>query len=50
MDDIYNELAVKRSKAKIREKLLELELVQDRKELRKKRSNKSNFDSLEKKS
>lgn len=37
---IHAELRVKRSKAKIKDKLLELGLVQDRKELRKKRSTK----------
>lgn len=38
---IHVELRVKRSKAKIKEKLLELGLAKDRKELRKKRSRKS---------
>ncbi|XP_018314888.1 LOW QUALITY PROTEIN: protein timeless homolog [Mycetomoellerius zeteki] len=42
VDLIFNELRIKRPKPKIKEKLLELGLVQDRKELRKKRSRKSN--------
>ncbi|XP_017793791.1 PREDICTED: protein timeless homolog [Habropoda laboriosa] len=39
---IFNGLTIKRSKPKIKEKLLELGLAADRKELRKKRSRKSN--------
>lgn len=39
---IFNGLTIKRPKPKIKEKLLELGLATDRKELRKKRSRKSN--------
>ncbi|XP_012222325.1 protein timeless homolog isoform X1 [Linepithema humile] len=42
VDLIFTGLRIKRSKPKIKEKLLELGLVQDRKELRKKRARKSN--------
>ncbi|XP_012062583.1 PREDICTED: protein timeless homolog [Atta cephalotes] len=42
VDLIFTDLRIKRPKPKIKEKLLELGLVQDRKELRKKRSRKSN--------
>ncbi|KZC14887.1 Protein timeless like protein [Dufourea novaeangliae] len=42
VDMIYNGLTITRPKPKIKEKLLELGLVTDRKELRKKRSRKSN--------
>ncbi|XP_033230286.1 protein timeless homolog [Belonocnema kinseyi] len=42
VDLIYDGLRIKRPKAKIKEKLLELELAKDRKELRKKRTKKSN--------
>ncbi|XP_033326523.2 circadian regulator timeout [Megalopta genalis] len=42
VDMIFNGLIIKRSKPKIKEKLLELGLAADRKELRKKRSRKSN--------
>ncbi|XP_043579591.1 protein timeless homolog [Bombus pyrosoma] len=42
VDLIFNGLTIKRPKPKIKEKLLELGLATDRKELRKKRSRKSN--------
>ncbi|XP_018375486.1 PREDICTED: protein timeless homolog [Trachymyrmex cornetzi] len=42
VDLIFTDLRIKRPKPKIKEKLLELGLAQDRKELRKKRSGKSN--------
>ncbi|XP_017756744.1 PREDICTED: protein timeless homolog, partial [Eufriesea mexicana] len=42
VDLIFNGLTIKRPKPKIKEKLLELGLAKDRKELRKKRSRKSN--------
>ncbi|CAL7943922.1 unnamed protein product [Xylocopa violacea] len=42
VDLIFNGLTIKRPKTKIKEKLLELGLAADRKELRKKRSRKSN--------
>lgn len=42
MDLIFNGLTIKRPKPKIKEKLLELGLATDRKDLRKKRSRKSN--------
>lgn len=42
VDLIFTGLRIKRSKPKIKEKLLELGLAQDRKELRKKRTRKSN--------
>ncbi|XP_051170612.1 protein timeless homolog [Leptopilina boulardi] len=42
VDLIYDELRIKRPKSKIKEKLLELGLAKDRKELRKKRTKKSN--------
>ncbi|KAG7212893.1 hypothetical protein KM043_002244 [Ampulex compressa] len=42
IDSIHNGLRIKRPKPKIKEKLLELGLAQDRKELRKKRARKSN--------
>ncbi|KYN04845.1 Protein timeless like protein [Cyphomyrmex costatus] len=42
VDLIFTGLRIKRPKPKIKEKLLELGLVQDRKELRKKRSKRSN--------
>lgn len=42
VDMIFNGLTIKRPKPKIKEKLLELGLAADRKELRKKRSRKSN--------
>ncbi|XP_070151223.1 protein timeless homolog [Polyergus mexicanus] len=42
VDLIFTGLRIKRPKPKIKEKLLELGLVQDRKELRKKRARKSN--------
>jgi len=42
VDLIFTGLRIKRSKAKIKEKLLELGLARDRKELRKKRARKSN--------
>ncbi|XP_076673029.1 circadian regulator timeout isoform X1 [Andrena cerasifolii] len=42
VDLIFNGLTIKRPKPKIKEKLLELGLAADRKELRKKRSRKSN--------
>ncbi|XP_076297468.1 circadian regulator timeout [Lasioglossum baleicum] len=42
VDMIFNGLTIKRPKPKIKEKLLELGLAADRKELRKKRSGKSN--------
>ncbi|KAG5330826.1 TIM protein, partial [Acromyrmex heyeri] len=42
VDLIFTDLRIKRPKPKIKEKILELGLVQDRKELRKKRSRKSN--------
>ncbi|XP_017893332.1 protein timeless homolog isoform X2 [Ceratina calcarata] len=41
---IFNGLTIKRPKAKIKEKLLELGLATDRKQLRKKRSRKSNHE------
>lgn len=42
VDLIFTGLRIKRPKPKIKEKLLELGLAQDRKELRKKRARKSN--------
>lgn len=42
VDLIFNGLKIKRPKPKIKEKLLELGLAQDRRELRKKRTRKSN--------
>ncbi|KAG5333986.1 TIM protein, partial [Acromyrmex charruanus] len=42
VDLIFTDLRIKRPKPKIKEKILELGLVQDRKELHKKRSRKSN--------
>jgi hypothetical protein len=42
VDLIFTGLRIKRPKSKIKEKLLELGLAQDRKELRKKRARKSN--------
>jgi len=42
VDLIFTGLRIKRLKPKIKEKLLELGLAQDRRELRKKRSRKSN--------